>query len=321
MKQRYGAVTLIAIIGVTTTARAVDCREDTGPWRTLFTMGDIHMQLPVNLRLEAAPDRISLVGKRIECRHTIDPQTPSARTDYLDTGRDWSWRVGAKFVEQGTGLQINGTLYNTPVPLRIRSNTIPDNASPYLVDITPYILTRNSPETPIDIRIGDILGVLRLLQTNKAGSGTSQLTITYIANNNLSVSPSTCTINNNNPIEIDFGDVHQFSIGTDPLTTSIRSDRRLIYSCPDAGITTPITITYKGIASPFNINLLATTNSDVGTALIRAGTAIQVNGSFLTHITNSFGGDDVTFSLVKRTGSLPTSGPVIGSGVLVMGVP
>ena len=46
--------------------------------------------------------------------------------------------------------------------------------------------------------------------------------------------------------------VNQRAIGTDPLTTSIVSTRRLTYSCPDGGITTPITITYKGTRSAFD---------------------------------------------------------------------
>lgn len=90
---------------------------------------------------------------------------------------------------------------------------------------------------------------------------------------------------------------------------------------PGWGINTPITITYKGNSSAFDSRLLMMTNPDVGTALVRAGSAVQVNGSFLTRITNSVGGDDVTFSLVRRAGSLPTPGAISGSGVLVMGVP
>jgi minor fimbrial subunit len=189
------------------------------------------------------------------------------------------------------------------------------------IDVTPYILIRNNPTNPIDIRIGDTLGVLRLRQTNNYNTTSTLLVVTYTAANNFTVSPSTCTINNNNPIEINFGTVNQREIGTDPLTTPIRSNRRLTYSCPAGGITSPITITYKGTPSSFDSRLLRMTNTDVGTALIRAGSAVQVNGRFLTQITNSVGGDDVTFTLVRRAGSLPAAGAISGSGVLVMGVP
>lgn len=218
-------------------------------------------------------------------------------------------------------MRINGSFLNVPVSAGIGVITVPNNATFYPVNVTPYILMRNDPSNPIDIRIGDTLGILRLTATNNYNSGRANLTVSYTAANNFTVSPSTCTINNNNPIEINFGNVHQRAIGTDPLTTTVRSDRRLIYSCPDGGITTPITITYKGTPSSFDTRLLRMTNPDVGTALIRASSAVQVNGSFLTRITNSVGGDDVTFTLVRRAGSLPAAGPISGSGVLVMGVP
>lgn len=198
---------------------------------------------------------------------------------------------------------------------------MPNNGVGVPINATPYILIRNNPTNPIDVRIGDVLGVLRLRQTNNYASTSTVLVLTYTAANNFSISPSTCTINNNNPIEINFGNVHQRAIGTDPLTSTIVSNRRLTYSCPDGGINTPITITYKGISTGFDSRLLRMTNPDVGTALVRAGSAVQVNGSFLTRITNSVGGDDVTFSLVRRNGSLPTPGAISGSGVLVMGVP
>uniref|UniRef100_UPI003BA06030 fimbrial protein n=1 Tax=Pseudomonas brenneri TaxID=129817 RepID=UPI003BA06030 len=179
--------------------------------------------------------------------------------------------------------------------------------------------SRISPDLEVFFRVS--LGLLRLTSSNNYDSTRPQLTVTYTAANNFTISPSTCTINNNNPIEINFGNVHQRAIGTDPLTSTIVSNRRLTYSCPDGGINTPITITYRGTASSFDSRLLRMTNPNVGTALVRAGSAVQVNGSFLTRITNSVGGDDVTFSLVRRAGSLPTPGAISGSGVLVMGVP
>jgi minor fimbrial subunit len=322
MKRLYGAIVLLSLIGVTTTVQAVDCRVNGGAFVTVGAGQNINLQVPVTVLLQTGPDRISLEGARLECRYTIGPQTPSAGEDYWTTGNGAPWTPGPKFAREGTGLRVNGVFRNTPVPIGIRTNTMPDNRVIYPIDITPYILTRNNPVTPIDIRVGDNLGTLRVVQTNNTGSGSSQLTVTYTAANNFTVSPSTCTINNNNPIVIDFGNVHQRAIGTDPLTTSVRSDRRLNYSCPGPGsVTSPITITYQGTPSSFNSNLLTMSNPDVGTALVRGGSAVRVNGSFLSQITNNSGGDDVTFALVSRSGSLPAAGPINGSGVLIMGVP
>ncbi|MDQ0670289.1 fimbrial protein [Pseudomonas sp. W2I6] len=323
MKRLFGAVVLLALAGITTTVKAADCRVNGGNWQRVSIGGTLNLQVPVNVRLEVNEPRILLSGVRIECRFEPDSYTPDGRQDYWATGTRIgpAWSPGPKFVNQTTGLRINGSYWNTPIQAGIRIATMPNNTSPIPVDVIPYILIRNNPTNPIDIRIGDNLGVLRLDQTNNYDSSATSLQLTYIANNDFTISPSSCTINNNQPIEINFGNVHQRAIGTDPVSTTVRTDRTLTYRCPDPGITTPITITYKGTPSSFNANALVMSNPNVGTALVRQGTAVRVNGSFLTRITNSSGSDVVTFALVKQAGSLPVEGPLNGSGVLVMGVP
>ena len=323
MKRLYGAMVLLALVGITTNVNAAQCRVNGGPWQQVDTGGTLPLEVPVTVQLGSDTSRILLEGVRLECRFTPYPGWPSHYEDYWSTSAlaGPAWTPGPKFVNQGTGLRINGGYYNTPVPTNIRIATMPNNAIGVAVNVTPYILNRNDPANPINVVVNDVLGTLRLSQTNNYDPGRAGLSLIYRAANNFSISPSTCTINNNNPIEVNFGNVHQRQIGTDPLTTPIQSNRRLTYSCPNAGITTPITITYKGNATSFDNRLLMMTNPDVGTAMVRAGSAVTVNGRFLTQITNSVGGDDVTFSLVQRPGSLPAAGPVTGSGVLVMGVP
>lgn len=318
MKRIYVAIVPLVLTGLTTTAQAVDCRVNGGPWQN----GNPNLQVPVTVTLTADRTRIMLEGARLECRFTPDGG-PASREDYWASGSaaGTPWTPGPKFSAEQTGLRINGSFHNTPVPTGIRVITIPNNAVFYPINVTPYILIRNYPANPFDVRIGDNLGLLRMTSSNNYDPTRPQLTVTYTAANNFTVTPSACTINNNNPIEVNFGEVHQRGIGTDPLTTTVRSDRRLTYSCPDGGINTPITITYKGSPSSFDPRLLMMSNPDVGTALVRGGSAVQVGNSFLTRITNSGGGDDVTFTLVRRAGSLPTTGAISGSGVLVMGVP
>ncbi|MGR3885445.1 fimbrial protein [Pseudomonas sp. 1152_12] len=318
MKRLYTTSVLLILISASTAALAVDCRVNGGPWQN----GNPNLQVPVTVTLSADRSRIFLEGARLECRFTYSGG-PAWHADFWSSGSaaGTAWTPGPKFAGESTGLRINGGFYNTPVPTGIGIVTVPNNGVFYPINVTPYILIRNYPANPFDVRIGDNLGLLRLTSSNNYDGTRPQLTVTYTAANNFTVSPSTCTINNNNPIEINFGDVHQRAIGTDPLTTSVTTNRRLTYSCPDGGINTPITITYKGTPTSFNNRLLTMTNPDVGTALVRAGSAVQVNGSFRTQISNSTGGDDVTFSLVRRAGSLPAAGSVSGSGVLVMGVP
>lgn len=322
MKRLFGAVVLLALGTVTTVVKAADCRVNGGSWQTVNPGGSFNLHVPVTVRVGADTSRILLEGANIECRFTSFGGSPWFQ-DFWATSSDVgpAWTPGPKFAGQNTGLRINGGFYNTPVPTNIRVATIPNNGGAVPILVTPYILIRNNPTNPIDVRTGDVLGVLRLNQTNNYDTGWVRFVMTYSAANDFSISPSSCTINNNTPININFGNVHQRAIGTDPLSTTIRVNHRLSYSCPDGGINTPITITYKGTPTSFNANLLTMSNGDVGTAMVRAGAAVRVNGAFQTRITNSTGSDDVTFALVKRNGSLPAAGPVSGSGVLVMGVP
>ncbi len=320
MKRLYAAIGLLVLIGFTTTVRAADCRVNGGAWQTVHPGGTINQEVPVTVRLGSDSTRILLEGANLECRFSLIGG-PDRMHDYWATAAS-AWTPGPKFASLGTGLRINGADRNTPVPGGIRIATMINNGIGVRVDVTPYILLRNNPTTPVNIVAGDTLGTLTLDQTNNYDSTSTRLVLRYTAANNFTIAPSTCTINNNNPLEINFNDVHQRAIGTDPLTTSIRSDRRLNYSCPGPGnVTSQITITYQGTPSSFNSNLLTMSNPDVGTALVRGGTAVRVNGSFQSQIINNSGGDDVTFSLVRRAGSLPAAGPISGSGVLVMGVP
>lgn len=321
MKRLYGVMTLLVLMGIHTHVNASTCRVNGGPWTELPR--DLPLQVPVTVTLAEDRTRITLEGARLECAYSGNWQSPTNFKDYWKTGSATGspWIPGPKFANEGAGLRINGMHQNIPIAHGILVATLPDDLHGYPIHVTPYILVRNTPSNPIDVRVGDLLGTLRLTQTNNYDSDSRRLSVAYTAANNFTISPSACTINNNNPIEINFGNVHQRGIGTDPLTTSIRKDFRLTYTCPDPGITTPITITYKGSRSSFDSRLLTMTNPDVGTAMVRAGSAVQVNGSFLTRIDNSVGGDNVTFTLVRRAGSLPSAGPVSGSGVLVMGVP
>ncbi|MGQ7861359.1 fimbrial protein [Pseudomonas sp. 32A] len=320
MKRLFGAVVLLALAGITTTVKAADCRVNGGPWKRLDTGETVSLTVPVTVRLGADTTRILLDGANLECRYSLLDGHPAWRQDYWATAPS-AWVPGGKFAGFGTGLRINGSDLNTPVPGGIRISVMPNNGIGVRVNVTPYILIRNNPTNPIEVERGDILGTLTLDQTNNYDSNRTRLVLQYTADNKFAISPSSCTINNNQPIEINFGNVHQRAIGTDPLSTSVRKDHTLTYRCPDPGINTPITITYKGTPSSFNANALVMSNPNVGTALVRQGTAVRVNGSFLTRITNSSGSDVVTFALVKRAGSLPVEGVVNGNGVLVMGVP
>lgn len=222
------------------------------------------------------------------------------------------------------GLRIKGIYYPVEVGPRIHLATIKSN-NRQGVDMNSYmyIVIQGSPGNPIDIRQGDHLGTMVLKQTNNNPNNPVEpvVRVELYADNSFVVEPSTCTINNNQPIDVNFNQVDRTQIGESVNSTPIRANIRLNYSCPDPGITMPITITLKGPPAGFDPGVLNMSNPDLGTGLLRAGVQVRPEGAFQTNIYNSSGGDDVTFALTRRAGSTPVTGGFSGSATLVMGVP
>lgn len=297
---------------------AGQCRVNGGQW-----VGVDGGTITINVDVKATPGTglIRLDGYSLQCRYSPDPSMPSRATDYWHTWNN-ALTPGPKFSRYKTGLTIHNRNYDVPVNRGISISSMRNNGIGVDLQTFMYINTSGMPGNPIDIRKGDRLGTLLLKQTNNTGMPTpAPFNIFLNAGNDLIFEPSTCTINANNPILIDFKQVDQTRIGENTYTTPFKETVRLNYRCPDPNINMWITITLKGASSQFNTDFLAISNVNLGAGLIRNGAQVGVNKSFLTYITNSSGGDDVTFSLVRKPGSLPAAGGFSGSGVLVMGVP
>lgn len=299
-------------------AKAGQCRVNGGQW--------VHVDrssITIDVAVKATPGTgiIRLDGYSLQCRYTPDSNAPYWSTDYWHTVNN-ALTPGPKFSRYKTGLTIHNANYPVPVRAGIGISSMSNNGIGIDLKTFMYINTQGTPGNPVDIRKGDRLGTLLLKQTNNTGSPTPPPFNVYLnAANSLVVEPSTCTINGNNPVSINFKQVDQFRIGENVQTTPFKETVRLNYRCPDPNINMPITITFKGTSTAFNSNLLAISNLTLGAGLTRNGVQVGVNKSFLTHIVNSSGGDDVAFSLVRQPGSLPAAGAFSGSGVLVMGVP
>ena len=251
----------------------------------------------------------------MECRYT--PETgPVTRRDILFT-RD-NGLYAPSLGDYTIGLRIGGV--DRPVPVgTVQLATMSNNGKGHDLNTYMYILTRGSPGKPINIRAGDEFAKLQLFQ--KGYHRDHPIDVILIAANDLITEPSTCTINNNQPIDVNFNQVDRTRIGESVANTPIRANVRLNYSCPDPGLTLPITITLKGATAGFDSGVLNMSNSNLGTGLLRAGVQVRPQGTFQTNIYNSSGGDDVTFALTRRPGSTPVTGAFSGSATLVMGVP
>lgn len=303
---------LLALLFMQTVA-ASQCRVNGGPWESVASGW-----MPVTVPIVKNPStgRIDLNGYRMECRYTPDNRPPSA-TDRLYTkgGGPTSFYTGNYRV----GMRIKGNDYFNPVPGNILLATMKNNGAGHDLDTYMFILAQGSPGTHINIRKDQMFAKMHLFQN---GHHTDHgVNVELHAGNDYIEYPSTCTINGNSTIDVNFNQVDRTQIGESVSASPIRTNIRLSYSCPDAGVTMPITITFRGTATSFDSGVLALSNPNLGTGLLRNGVQVRPNNSFQTNISNSSGGDNVTFVLTRRSGSTPTTGAFSGSGTLVMSVP
>ena len=299
-------------------AFASQCRVNGGQWKSMPSNNSLDIK--VHVQLSASSKRIMLEGYSLECRFSRDSGLPSSARDFWHTTMG-GIVPGPKLAGYNIGLNIRSADYNAPVPeillATLYNYDMAANLNTYM-----YIITRGSPGSPINIETNDLLGTIQLRQTNNTGKPPVPLVrINLIANNRLVIEPSTCTINGNYPITVDFSNVDRTRIGESVSNTPIRKAVRLNYSCPDPGITLPIKITMKGYSASFSRDVLYMSNPNVGTGLLRNGALVRPEGWFNTYISNSGGGDNLEFVLVRKPGSVPSTGAFTGSATLVMGLP
>jgi len=76
MKRLYGAMVLLALVGITTNVNAAQCRVNGGPWQQVDTGGTLPLEVPVTVQLGSDTSRILLEGVRLERRLTPYPGWP-----------------------------------------------------------------------------------------------------------------------------------------------------------------------------------------------------------------------------------------------------
>ena len=291
---------------------AAECSPNGGPWFQ-FQNWIYHQSVSVTLTRSPGSNRLNLNGFTLDCRFSAGGGGGANAQD------DWHTQGGAitfgpKLSGVAGGVNIKGIDYLYTLPFQLHVATTYKNGQPS-VRMPMYMYVYNT--RGIHLRAGDYLGTIRLRQTNIMNPGTTP-TFDFYAANDLAPDLSTCTINNNVPIVVDFNQVDLSKVGESVGGTQIKSDIRLNYSCSEPGFTLPVKIRFSGASAGFNSGLLAMSNLNLGVALLRGNTQINPGASFNSSITNSSGGDTMTFALIRKVQSTPSSGEFTGSGTLVM---
>lgn len=301
------------------TANATLCSFNGGSWRELGQ--DMTISLMATITRPPGSGILEINPGRIVCKFTPDG-TKTAHMDYLHTTSN-PLVVAPKFGNRPAGLSLSGNRQipaspNTPV-LFLSDD---EYSIGYPMNLNMLMDSVGSPGNAVQIRRGDYLGRVNLWRTTTVEyTPHAFMSLQLIADHDLSIDPSSCTINGNNPINVDFEKVDPLTIGDNVLSSTVQKKVTLNYSCPDPNITLPITITLMGSTASFNADAIAMSHADLGAGLIRNGVVVQPGKSFTTQLDNSSGSDEVTFSLIRKAGSYPDAGVYTGSATLVMGVP
>lgn len=153
--------------------------------------------------------------------------------------------------------------------------------------------------------------------SNTAGNYNSMpLTVGYTAGQVIPVAV-TCSINNGQAINVDFGDLESSSLKSTGPASTIKKDVTLNYSC-SSSLTQDIEITLVGNTASFESTALNSSIADVGVVMMQNGTPIKPYGYFNSKLVNGVGSDTVTFAPIIRSGATNVQGNFTASATLVM---
>ena len=316
---KYLAGLMLLMLVHVASAAPVECQLNGSSWFDVQTHG---FNAYVDVAASTSLQKVLLNYYVMNCRQTL----PAAFGPSLQvTTQADAVRFHPQYSHLQGGL-VMGTNSYYPTPVRAGLLLGTHTTGPYTSVVGgPYLNITTTPGKYIEIKSGSLIATINLaMRLSNPVTGTQNFTtfVNVYAKNSLNLSPSTCTINNNNPINIDFGSIDPLAISGDiPEGTPYRRTVVLDYSCPDAGINSPIDIKFLGSPSTFNPRALATSNPDLATAMIHFSSLVPPGGSFSTNITNSSGRNTMLFTLFRRTGSLPKAGPFDASATLVLSPP
>lgn len=301
---------------------AAHCRVDGGPWVDMKTSP---LDVQVDLRLDKDAGKVTMSGYSVRCMHGFPGWYPDSLKHYFST-TSGGLILGPAVMDYGAGMDILGSYYPWPVSAG-RYLALHDRLTPIVdLPVKVYYVIPSAPDKYIKIKPGTFLAVVLLDVTynfNSPDYPAYRMRINLIARNGVDSSPSTCVINNNLPINIDFGSVNPAAMGTSIFDTPFKKNFRLRYDCVGPSVNSLIAVKWQAIPSAFHPYAITTSKQNVGVQLFRTDSSALVGpgGEIRDTITNSTGSTDIAFALVKKTGTFPDAGPFTASGTLTLMLP
>ena len=185
------------------------------------------------------------------------------------------------------------------------------------VAVALYLAISKKPSSPVIISEGQPIFVLHFLQTNSKGEA-HEYTWTLIAGNSINVITTTCTINNSQPLDIDFG-----TVSASDIKSNFQSSKTVTKSFPihcDDGSSEPVGITMAATpAAGFDeAKAVVTTDPELGIVVSNAGIPLGNGEHYVAYTENGDGNSSLDFTLVKKNAATTLVGGDFTSSAVIL---
>lgn len=263
---------------------------------------DMTFAIPIDSNITEVENIFANVGDYLQCFNT----SFGNYVDYLDIRRI-GIKLGEKLSSQGFsgGVYVNNNRHTAPNFSKINVFELYSSQGWLPVDIDMFYKTPDPVGPYLVIEPGDVLLELKLNFHSMPIAGDYDYTWTFVAANRSILATGSCVINDNQLIDVDFGEVSKTAISTVGSQTRYQIEKELEYDCDDTSVNQNIKISLSANESSFSSTAFATTTPGLGVEMYHEGQVVAPFEGFNSNLRNGMGRDTVTFTLVKT----PNPGP------------
>lgn len=274
----------------------------------------------VILSPEQKPGMVQLLSvNQISCKNDVYKWTDILSTDAMAT------IFNEKLFTDMTGsLTINGSQYYPPIRSGIKVISVTKSETK-TIDMNLNLTLKKTPSKNIIIKRGDVIGEFRFLQRNDQNGCPSCGPYRWRlrAQNDIVIATNSCTINNQQPININFGRILREELTTSPKNSLYKKNISLTFNCSGSNISQNIMVTLIGNATSFSSDYIKSTNNNIGFALSWQDKIIRPGGSFQLNMSSNNTQTQIEFSPVKAniSSNVINTGNASSSATLIMSAP
>ncbi|RKS85122.1 fimbrial protein [Orbus hercynius] len=274
---------------------------DLSTGKEIKSNGTVSVPIYINSNIVRGENIFGNVGDYLACQN----QQPYFYVDHMELKAN-GITPGAAISHLDNGVYINGArILSTNTP-KTNIFSIADN-NIYPLDINMFFVVPNTIGSSLVISPGETLMTLRLYKYSTSNSShgyegvQENFTWVFVAANRAALQAGNCDINNNEPINIDFGLVPKSMI-KNSSAESISKAVDLNINCHDNSLyNQQIKITLSAQPVTFSDNaIVVSDNANLGIEISHNNTLVKPNGSFMSIIDGGMSNESLNISVIKN---------------------